>query len=112
VDLARQLQLDGSRGDVALLSTTIGATFKFSKKILTAVLNNEVEDLLMRKVSRVGTDWPSRLQEFVLRPENARSVPGENKRTLFFYFLVLTICKRIWESEGGHPPPVSLTKTH
>ena len=68
-------------GDVALLATALSCGRKFATKVLNAIKNGEEDDLFVRHQqcdSLLATDWPQKLEQFVLAPENSRAVPGND----------------------------------
>ena len=84
IDVAKTSQLDiDVRGDVSHLAKYTFSSWKFAKLVLTAIKNGTEETLLQRKTRcdaiHADTVWTDRISEFVLRPENSRACPGQEK---------------------------------
>ena len=76
-----------SHGDVTALAEAVSCSFRFAKSVITAVANGEEGSLLTRNVrcdALLATDWPTKLESYVLEPENSRAVPG-NKQVSIRY---------------------------
>jgi hypothetical protein len=79
VELVKQLELQGTRGDVALLAKTISSSNDSAKRIIHAVLEDDVKNLFKFKARTAGikgTEWLEKFHSFAFQPENARSMPG------------------------------------
>ena len=69
-------------GDITLLSDAVSCGKRFAKKVLNVINDGVVEELYNRNTrcdSIVTSDWPSVLENFVLRPENSHAVPGREQ---------------------------------
>ena len=80
IRLAKELHLDGSRGDATLLAKTLRISLQFAKKIVASSLNGDGAELFSRQLPSNrfnNTEWAAKYEEFVFRPENARSCPGK-----------------------------------
>ena len=79
VKVVEQADLHHERGEISALATAIGSSAKFASKVLTAVSNNNTEDLFKKKTrsnSISDTDIPDRLTEFLTNAEHSRALPG------------------------------------
>lgn len=77
-----KLSVDRHSDISSLSAAAVSFSWLFAKKVLTAIKDNEVEKLYhpnTRSDSILITDWPQTLEEFVLRPENSRPVPGNEQ---------------------------------
>ena len=62
-------------------STCINYGRKFATKVLSGMKAGDESKLFERNVrydSLLAADWPQKLQQFILQPENSRSVPGKD----------------------------------
>lgn len=79
IDTARECNL--TVNDTQVLSSATNCSSKFAKRVLDAIANNSVNELLVLRRKRVDaihvTEWPRMIADFVFRPENTRSVPGK-----------------------------------
>ena len=69
-----------NHGDVRYLSNAVSCTWKYAKKVLTAIKLGKVNDLFTyntRCDAITKSDWPALLERFVLLPQNSRAVPGK-----------------------------------
>ena len=82
VSVAKEAGLDNNvRGDAELLASATSCDWHFARDVLKAVKTGSEADLLKRNVKRdsiKATQWPHKIAEFVFRPENSRSVPGQD----------------------------------
>ena len=84
VDVAQTAHLDiNDRGSVSLLAKYTSCSWRFAKSVLLAIKNGTVEELLVRNTRcdsiHANTLWTDRIVEFVLRPDNSRACPGQEK---------------------------------
>ena len=80
IDVAKQNNLQCS--DASLLSTATNCSMKFARKVLNAI-NSGTEAKLRalrkeRSDSIHASEWPTKIAEFVFRPENSRATPGQD----------------------------------
>ena len=80
MSVAKEAQL--TERDSSLLASACNCSTDFAHKILKEVNNDNFEETLLtlrkpRFDSIQVTDWPSKIAEFVYKPENSRAVPGE-----------------------------------
>ena len=80
IDVVKQNNLQP--GDATLLSNTTNCSVKFARKVLNAVATGAEEQLRNLRKERFDsihvTEWPSKISEFVFRPENSRATPGQD----------------------------------
>ena len=79
--LSQRLQLQGSRGDVAIVAKHVGISHSFARRIVLCSLNGSEAELFERKKATTTfgeSSWPQKLMDFATRADNGRSVPGEN----------------------------------
>ena len=83
------LSTDSHRG-VTALAEAVGCSFRFAKSVITAVANGKEGSLLTRNVrsdALLATDWPTKLESYVLEPENIRAVPGNEQVSIRYVLL-------------------------
>ena len=73
-----------NHGDAALLANVVSCGQKFAMKVLQAIMKGqeEVQNLFKLDVcvdSVLTTDWPDKLEQFVIQPQNSRAVPGKEQ---------------------------------
>lgn len=71
----------GDHGHVLSLASATGSSRKFAKAVLEAIRDKKENELIARNVrndSIKATDWPLKISEFVLQPDIARAVPGND----------------------------------
>ena len=71
----------GTKGDIAKLSLDLSCSPAYSKKFLTFIQDGTPEKLFKREVYNNAVkaiDWPEKLRECVILPENSRPVPGKD----------------------------------
>lgn len=82
VNVAKAAKLDPEHhGDITLLANTVSCGIRFARKVLKALKNGEEHTLFEKNIrcdSVLATDWPQKLEQFVLEPENSRAVPGQD----------------------------------
>ena len=83
INIAKASSLSSSHyGDAQLLANTVSCSRQFATKVLKMVEEGK-EDSLFQSSRRIdsilATDWPDRLETFVLNPENSRAVPGKEQ---------------------------------
>ena len=74
------LSLD-TYGDISNLAVALSCSASYAKKVLTMIGNGTPEKLFKREVYNnaiKATDWPEKLREFVILPDNSRPVPGKD----------------------------------
>ena len=80
IEVAKQNNLDCN--DATLLSNATHCSIKFSRKVLTALKSGKEDQLRVLRKERFDsihvTEWPSKITEFVFRPENSRATPGQD----------------------------------
>ena len=80
IEIAKQNNLDC--GDATLLSNVTHCSVKFARKVLTALKSEEDDQLRVLRKERFDSihvsEWPSKITEFVFRPENSRATPGQD----------------------------------
>ena len=80
IDVARQNNLQSC--DASLLASSTNCSTKYARKVLNAITEGKESELLALRAERCDsihvTGWPSKIAEFVLRPENARATPGND----------------------------------
>ena len=68
-------------GDISLLADAVSCGRKFATKVLQALKDGKEQSLFIKNIrcdSVLATDWPAKLEQFVLQPENSRAVPGQD----------------------------------
>ena len=69
-------------GDASVLATATNYSKRFARKVLKALDSGTEEDLKQLRKERFDsihvTEWPTKIVEFVLRPENSRATPGQD----------------------------------
>ena len=69
-------------GDAQLLANAVSCSQRFAMKALQAIEKGNEQELFKcekRRDSLLATDWPDKLEEFVIQPENSRAVPGKEQ---------------------------------
>ena len=81
ISVAKEAKLGDEFGDGDILAASVNCSSEFACKVLKSIANNSEEDLLNLRKTRFDsiqvTEWPSKIAEFVFRPDNTRAVPGE-----------------------------------
>ena len=99
-------------GDVSLLANAVSCGRMFAKKVLQAVHDGEEESLYERNIrcdSLLASDWPKKLEQFVLEPENSRAVPGQDNISIRYgqrvpkYLLLKSKDEIIKQFKTQHP---------
>ena len=72
-----------SRGSIQLLSKYTNCSRKFAKSVMLTIENNDIENFLTRNVRcdsiHANRQWTDLIIKYVLKPENARAVPGREQ---------------------------------
>ena len=79
IDVAKTNKLAVS--DASILSSVTNCGLRFARKVLHAIDENKEAELLTLRKERFDSisvsEWPAKISEFVLRPENSRATPGQ-----------------------------------
>ena len=75
--------------DIDHLASATSCTWRFARKVLYAIAENDEKSLYQRKMKNnaiKATPWPELISKFVLNESNSRSVPGQEQVSVSYGF--------------------------